>query len=214
MTSYKFLTTAACLFLVACGGKTSDVIITELEPQDLPQDVRDLVMNERGDFEPQEIEKKVREGRIYYDIEGSLPDGSEIEFDVLMTDAGPSIVEIQRDRMFSQLPEEVQALSQAKTDGAIPVRIIESTQTDNSIIYEFFLEGLPSDPAYEIMVKDGEVKVLDERWQHRHDFALGSLAITLPNHLSRFIQIGITTFHVGSPFPNIVTRFLSLFLNF
>ena len=43
----------------------------------------------------------MRDGRVYYDVEGELPGDVEIEFDVLMTEQGPKIVEIQRDIVWS-----------------------------------------------------------------------------------------------------------------
>ena len=42
-------------------------------------------------FKATEVLKKVRDGRVYYDVEGELPGGEEIEFDVLMTKNGPEI---------------------------------------------------------------------------------------------------------------------------
>ena len=158
-------------FLVACIGEfqsaqVSDVEITEVAVADLPESVASLIAETRADFQPLEIEKKVREGRTYFDIEGEVGDGSELEFDVLMTDTGPEIVEIQRDLEFDDIPQEVRDLALQTADGAEPARIIESVQTDGAIIYEFFEEGQPSDPAYEIRLDGGVLVLLDERWIH------------------------------------------------
>lgn len=110
-----------------------------------------------------EAEHKPRDGRRYYDVEGRLPDGREIEFDLLLTPAGWQVVEIQRDIAWAEAPAPVRA---ATPKGAQPVRVIESKQTDGSIVYELFAAGQPKDPAIEVMWKDGQAKVLTERWPH------------------------------------------------
>ena len=46
------------------------------------------------------------------------------------------------------------------------VRIIESVQTDNSIIYEVFVAGHSDGPRFEVQAKAGEVHFLPERWKH------------------------------------------------
>lgn len=168
---YVILGTLAVGLVAACTEsavivQASDVEITEVAVADLPDAVRALVSEARADFEPLEIEKKVRDGRTYYDIEGELSDGSELEFDILMTDAGPEIVEIQRDLAFDDIPQAVRDLALQTADGVEPVRIIESVQTDGAIIYEFFADGQPSDPAYEIRMEDSVPTLLDERWEH------------------------------------------------
>ena len=156
----------ASLVLTACQTSNEDVIITSVDVADLPADVLGVVKAARADFEPEEIEKKVRSGRTYYDIEGSSA-GMEIEFDILMTDAGPSIVEIQRDLAWSDVPEPVQETYASKTDAETPARIIESVQTDGSIIYELFLSGKPSDPSFEIRKRENmPPELLSERWEH------------------------------------------------
>lgn len=110
-----------------------------------------------------EAEHKPRDGRRYYDVEGRLPNGSEIEFDLLLTASGWQVVEVQRDIAWADAPAPVRA---ATPKGATPVRVIESKQTDGSIIYELFAAGQPKDPAIEVMWKNGQAKVLAERWPH------------------------------------------------
>jgi hypothetical protein len=159
------------IVLLACTEaeptlNTPNVEITDVAVADLPDAVRSVVVAFRADFQALEIEKKVRDGRTYYDIEGQVEDGSELEFDVLMTETGPEIVEIQRDLDFGNIPQRVQDLALETGGGSVPVRVIESVQTDRTIIYEFFIEGQPADPAYEIRVEDGVPVLLDERWVH------------------------------------------------
>lgn len=153
--------------LCACEtAQTSDVVITEVSLADVPSSLLEVIAAERSDFQIEEVLKKVRDGRTYYDVEGEIGDGSELEFDILMTENGPEIVEIQRDLEWSDLDEAIQKVSLDVMNNKQPVRIIESVQTDGAIIYELFKDGKPSDPAQEIRVYAGEVTVLDTRWEH------------------------------------------------
>ena len=147
--------------------RVSAAEVTEIQLSDVPQNVKTLVMAERDGFEMVEVLKKVRDGRTYYDVEGELPSGDEIEFDVLMTANGPEIVEIQRDILWSQVPSKARSfVNAANTDELEIVRVIESVQTDDSIIYEIFVAGHKSEPRFEAQVKDGETTLLTSRWKH------------------------------------------------
>lgn len=137
--------------------------ITEVDLADVPSEVRALAEGAAEGFAISEVQRKVRDGRTYYDVEGELADGSEIEFDILMTEAGPEIVEMQRDLDWADVPEAVRSA----VPGVAPVRVIESTQVDGTIIFELFAPGQPADPAVEVsLTADGTVAVLEERWTH------------------------------------------------
>ncbi|MDP9414392.1 MAG: hypothetical protein M3Q08_09950 [Pseudomonadota bacterium] len=56
-----------------------------------------------------EAEAEVRDGRNYFDIGGRLPDGSEIELDLLQKPEGWAVVETQRDIAFASAPGPVRA---------------------------------------------------------------------------------------------------------
>ncbi len=156
---------AIALGLAACasGSAMPDVEISAVAPEALPSDVRAVVFAAAPDIVLSEIQKKVRDGRTYYDVEGELESGEEIEFDILMTPAGPEIVEIQRDIAWTDAPANVRAAAGA---GIEPERVIESRQTDGSVIYELFAAGKPADPSMEVMLKDGAASVLETRWPH------------------------------------------------
>lgn len=140
--------------------------ITELKPAELPSAVTALVKGTAPGITITEAQKKEREGRIYFDVEGTTPDG-EIELDVMQTgDGAYSVVEIQRDIAWTAAPAEVRAAAAKAEKKVEPVRVIESKQTDGSVIYELFAAGLPKDPSLEIMVKNGQVSVLKEVWPH------------------------------------------------
>ncbi|MFN3582655.1 hypothetical protein [Phenylobacterium sp.] len=113
-----------------------------------------------------DAELKERDGRRYYDVEGRLADGAEIELDLLQTLAGWEVVEIQRDIPWYAVPASAREAARPAWMGPDPVRVIESRQTDGAIIYELFAPGRTETPALEVMVKDGQAKVLKEVWPH------------------------------------------------
>ena len=172
MTRLLKLSLFTSLVLMACSQaseapRVSADVVTEIALSDVPQSVQAVVTAARADFTMTEVLKKERGERVYYDVEGELASGEEIEFDVLMTEAGPQIVEIQRDILWAQVPAGARALVDgANKDGADIVRVIESRQTDDSIIYEIFIAGHKSDPRFEVQVKDGKATLLPERWEH------------------------------------------------
>ncbi|MFN4175664.1 hypothetical protein [Phenylobacterium sp.] len=113
-----------------------------------------------------DAELKERDDRSYYDVEGRLPDGAEIELDLLQTPAGWEVVEIQRDIPWTAVPVPARDAARPAWKGADPVRVIESRQTDGAVIYELFAPGRPETPALEVMVRDGKASVLKEVWPH------------------------------------------------
>ena len=115
-----------------------------------------------------EAEAEVRDGRHYYDVAGTLPDGSEIELDMLQEPTGWTVVETQRDIALASAPEPVRAAI-AKADAAFkPDRVIESRQKDGITIYELFgprREG--ADPRkVEIKYDGAEAEILTKEWAH------------------------------------------------
>ncbi len=138
----------------------------EIAVADVPAVVVALIKARQADFTIEEVVQKKRDGRTYLDVEGTLADGSELEFDILMTGDTPEIVEVQRDVGFETLEADLQSMALEANKGQTPVRIIESVQTDQTIVYEFFAEGRPKEPAFEIQVGAGAPKLLDEKWRH------------------------------------------------
>jgi hypothetical protein len=158
---------ALAINLIACATPpNSGVEVSDVSASELPAEVRTLAQGAATGFVVREVQRKVRDGRTYYDVEGELPDGSEIEFDILMTDAGPEIVEVQRDLMWEDVPAAARNAAETAAPGIVPVRIIESRQTDGVIIYELFAPGAPADPAMEVSLEAGVARVLEERWPH------------------------------------------------
>lgn len=158
--------------VIACGpaeptsAEAPATIITPTAAARLPEAVRAAVLEARPGMTIAGAELKEREGRRYYDVEGTV-DGAEIELDLLETPEGWRVVEIQRDLPWSAVPAPVHAAAATERAGFVPVRVIESVQADDgSIVYELFADGQPATPALEVRVRDGAAEVLTEAWPH------------------------------------------------
>lgn len=144
----------------------ADTKITPVAAKDLPASVVSVVTAAAPGLTIKEAELKERENRRYFDVEGVLPNGSEIEFDLLEKNGVWEIVETQRDIAWADAPKLVRDTAAASGKSIKPVRVIESRQNDGMVIYELFAEGKPKEPSMEVSLKDGQAKVLAEVWPH------------------------------------------------
>lgn len=162
-------TVVLALALAAPAGIAAayETKVTAVAPADLPPSVVKVVAAAAPGLKITGAELKEREDRRYYDVEGLLPDGAEIEFDLLETGKGWKIVETQRDIAWSATPQPVRDAAVKAVPKIAPVRVIESTEDDGQVIYELFAEGRPKEPALEVSwKKGGPAKVLTEAWPH------------------------------------------------
>ncbi len=140
---------------------------TEVAIGDTPPAVLETARALRPDIAFTAVEKEVRNGRIYYDVEGTNEAGQEIELDIMQDGDAWVVVEIQRDIEFDETPSLVRDVLAENAPGVAPERIIESDQGDGVIIYEFFdrtADGVEN--KYEVKY-DGETAVfLTEEWVH------------------------------------------------
>lgn len=140
--------------------------ITPVAASDLPAAVIAVVRTAAPAMTIKQAELKERDKRRYFDVEGVMPDGSEIEFDLLLTDGVWIIVETQRDIVWSEAPKPVRDAVAASGKAITPVRVIESRQNDGMIIYELFAAGKPKDPSMEVSFRGADAKILSEAWPH------------------------------------------------
>lgn len=162
--------------MVACSPPTvveapapsavSGDVITELTAADIPEGARAVALAAVPGMTIREAQRKARDNRVYFDIEGSRPDGTEVELDVLEKDGRFEVVEIQRDIAWNDAPANVKAAAGASGKSVTPVRVIESAQPDGTIIYELFADGKPAKPSLEVRLKNGKADVLTEEWPH------------------------------------------------
>ncbi|MEG3181941.1 PepSY domain-containing protein [Sphingomonas sp. LT1P40] len=151
--------------VLAAGPETA---ISNVAQSDLPAGLAELVEATVPGMRIAEAERKERDGRVYYDVEGTRPDGTEVEIDVLAgADGKLTAVEVQRDIAWTTAPAPVVAAAAAKKDAFTPERVIESRQVeDGATIYELFAPGSPKEPAMEVKWQGGKAEVLGERWAH------------------------------------------------
>lgn len=134
----------------------------------VPSEVLDAAQAARPGFTPAEAKRETRDGRQYFDIGGTLADGTEVEFDIMADGGRWRVVETQRDMDFSAVPALVRQAAATHDAGFAPTRIIESVQQDGLVIYEHFgPQG--SDPQgrkLEIKWDGGRAEVLTREWAH------------------------------------------------
>jgi uncharacterized membrane protein YkoI len=170
-----FLGLAACACSDVGGGQAAGngvlaegpvTTVSSVNGETLPAPLRALAEKSVPGIVIAEAERKEREGRVYYDVEGRRPDGSAVELDVLQDGQEYKVVEIQRDIDWADAPAAARAAAKAQKGSFAPERVIESTQTDGSVIYELFAPGRKEEPAMEVRIANGKAEVLTERWQH------------------------------------------------
>jgi len=147
---------------VATTGK-EDVPLAQV-----PAEVLAAAQAARPGFTPAEAERETRDGRHYFDIGGTLPDGSEVEFDIMEEGGRWRVVETQRDIALASAPAPVRQAAATRDASFAPTRIIESVQQDGLVIYEFFgPQGAdPQGRKLEIKWDGTRAEVLTREWAH------------------------------------------------
>jgi hypothetical protein len=165
---------ASCLLLAGCSRDippteqrvaSSGKVAVELHA--VPAEVMQAARTSRPQLDIGSAEHELRDGQDYYDLEGTMPDGTEVELDLTKVNGAWTVVEIQRDIGMKDVPGEVrEALARANPDFR-PDRIIESDQDDGIIIYEFFGPGPGGEQAkLEVKWESGMAELLLEEWVH------------------------------------------------
>lgn len=184
MRGHGMLMAAAMLALAACGkaGAPAEpeaaapdkpaksvladgpaAAISEVAAADLPPGVRDAVLARVPGMTIAEAERKERGGQVFYDVEGTRPDGSPVELDLIEEAGAYRVVEMQRDIAWADAPAPVRAAAGAAADAFTPARVIESTQEDGMIVYELFAPGRADEPAAEVNWQDGKAALRTTR---------------------------------------------------
>lgn len=171
----KVIASMAVVLVAACGPeaeRNGQAVETseksEVEIAEVPAEVLAAAKAVRSGFTAKEAERETRDGRRYFDIEGTLADGSEIEFDIMETDGRWSVVETQRDIALGGAPSPVRDAVTAKDPAFKPGRVIESTQRDGLVIYELFgPQGAdPQGRKVEVRWDGTKAAILTEEWAH------------------------------------------------
>ncbi|RXZ65361.1 PepSY domain-containing protein [Pelagerythrobacter rhizovicinus] len=136
---------------------------------EVPAEVLAAARAEQGDFTIDEAEIETRDGRSYYDVGGTLADGTEIEFDVMQEEDGQwRVVETQRDIALSETPLPVRETLTGHDGAFSPTRIIESVQADGLVIYELYGPDGNDPQGRKLEIRwDGEsADLLAREWEH------------------------------------------------
>ena len=151
--------------VLAAGPETAVAAVAQ---GDLPAGLAELAQASVPGMTIREAERKDRDGRTYYDIEGTRPDGSEVEIDVLVQPDGTlKAVEVQRDIDWASAPGPIRAVAAAKADAFTPQGVIESRQVaEGATIYEMFKPGEEDEPTMEVKWQGSKASVLTRRAIH------------------------------------------------
>jgi hypothetical protein len=161
----KTLLPLALLALAACGSDAApgEKVDTsgkrEVSLADVPEGVMAAAVTAQPGFTAVKAEAETRDGRRYFDIGGTLADGSEIEFDIMEEGGLWRVVESQRDVDLAAAPEPVRRTA----GGFQAVRVIESRQADGLVIYELYDAGKRK---LEIKWDGRRAEALTEEWAH------------------------------------------------
>ena len=159
---------AGCGTPDAGGGRKVDASGKEdVDLAAVPAEVIAAAMAAQPELNLSEAEYETRDGNEYYDVGGTLPDGSELELDITRISGVWTVVETQRDIDMGATPGPVADALRTKAPGWSPERIIESDQGDGVVIYEFLGEDNDGeDTKIEVKFEDGQAQVLVDEWLH------------------------------------------------
>jgi len=168
------LISAFALGLAACatpgpgeGRKVDASGKVDVSLDALPPEVLAAARAAQPELDVSEAEYETRDGNEYYDVGGTMPDGSELELDMTRIDGVWTVVETQRDIGFEATPAAVANALHSKVPGWSPHRIIESDQGDGVVIYEFFgKDDDGEDKKIEVKYERGQAEVLVDEWLH------------------------------------------------
>jgi hypothetical protein len=101
-----------------------------------------------------------------YEVTGTMPNGDEVEFDMVQSNGAWAVLEIQRDVPWSSVPEPVRAAAAAAPNAFEPARVIESKQAaDGAVVYELFPAQTqggtgPGGPVMEVRWHEGKAALV------------------------------------------------------
>lgn len=158
---------SACTGVDEDGRKVDASGKEETSLESVPEEVLAAALAARPDLVVTQVEHETRDGNDYYDIGGTLTDGSELELDMTRIDGVWTVVEFQRDIGLDTVPKPVASTLAEGLPGWTPARIIESTQRDGSVIYEFFGPGAGAERTkHEVRWADDKAELLVDEWAH------------------------------------------------
>ena len=163
MIDFRYAFLALALATAACSPPASDSTQAQSEVAGVPAEIAEVALAAMPDVNITGGE--LNPGNGEFEIVGTLPNGDEVEFDMVQSSGDWAVLEIQRDIAWSTVPEPVRAVAGAQPDAFEPARVIESTQgADGSIVYELFRATEDGSPASSL--------ALEVRWHEGNAEAL------------------------------------------
>jgi hypothetical protein len=163
VTGIRYSLTALALTAAACSPPASETTTPPTAAAAVPPEIATVVSAATPGITITNGEADAANEE--YEVTGTLPNGDEIELDLVQSNGAWTVLEIQRDVAWSSVPEPVRAAAAAAPNPFEPVRVIESRQpADGSIVYELFSaqqDGSPGGgPAIEVRWHDGKAAVM------------------------------------------------------
>ncbi len=163
MTKVRYLFMPLAFAAAACTPPASEPTQAGAAGSPVPADIAALVSAAAPDVTITSGE--LSPGNNQYEVTGTLPNGDEIEVDMVRSDGAWAVLEIQRDVAWPSVPEPVRAAAADVPNPFEPVRVIESTQVaDSSIVYELFrpveVGSQPRGPDLEVRWYEGSAEVI------------------------------------------------------
>jgi hypothetical protein len=164
MTRVQYALTALALAAAACSPPASETTSPQATASAVPPEIAAVASAAAPDITITNGELDAANNE--YEVTGTLPNGDEIELDLVQSNGAWTVLEIQRDVAWSSVPEPVRAAAAAAPNSFEPVRVIESKQPeDGSVIFELFSaegqDGSPAGgPAMEVRWHDGKAAVI------------------------------------------------------
>jgi hypothetical protein len=156
MTKVQYALTALALAAAACSPPASDTTPAEAPPSGVPAEIAAVA----SAAAPGITITNGEPGNNDYEVTGTMPNGEEVELDLVQSNGAWTVLEIQQDVAWSSVPEPVRAAAAAAPNAFEPVRVIESTQAaDGSVVYELFSET-GGGPAMEVRWHDEMAEVI------------------------------------------------------
>ena len=163
MTKVQCVLIALALAAAACSPPASETTQPEAAASAVPADIAAMALAAAPGITITSGERSA--GSDQYEVTGTLPNGDEIELDMVQSNGAWTVLEIQRDVLWASVPEPVRAVAAVAPDSFEPVRVIESTQAaDGSVVYELFRaaeDGSSSrGPAMEVRWHEGSAELI------------------------------------------------------
>ena len=163
MTQGRHAIVVLALAVAACSPPESEMTPSGDSADSVPADLAAIVADSAPGIAITSGELNASGNQ--FEVTGTMPNGDEVEVDMVQMNGAWAVLEIQRDIPWSSVPAQVRETAAAAPDAFEPVRVIESTQVeDGSLVYELFrprdANAPPRGPDLEVRWHEGRAEAL------------------------------------------------------